>query len=107
MVNAGNWEPEASFALLRRDDERLTRRLRRLATGGMRRGCARFVASSGLRFCLLGQFLSVEVTDYTRHIGPGLMVRRHTTVLLHPLRACIVGSQCLDQVEVIAFQKLT
>src|SRR5712691_5131167 len=54
----------------------------------------------------LSNFLSIEVTNYPRHVGPGLIVRRHAAVLFHTTRAGIVGGQRLDHVKVIALQQL-
>src|SRR2546422_3282758 len=61
-------------------------------------------------FCLrgrftFGQFLAVEVPNYTRHVGPRFKIGWHTAVLFHTMWAGIVSGKRFDQVEVVALQE--
>src|SRR6202158_4556364 len=74
--------------------------------GGLR---ARPFGGSGFRDRACGFLLCrlslIESLDDARYLSPRLVVRRHTIKLLDSLRPCIVGSQRLDQIEVVALQQ--
>src|SRR5271166_6190516 len=56
--------------------------------------------------CLfLSDLLLVVLVHDAGHVGAGFAKWRHSAILLHALGAGVVGSQCLDQVEIVALQK--
>src|SRR5205814_5370616 len=54
----------------------------------------------------LGQFLTVEIANNSRHVSARLVVRRHPAVLFHATRTGVVSSQRLDQIEIVALKQL-
>src|ERR1022692_3439495 len=53
----------------------------------------------------LRQLLAVVVFDDARHVGVGLAIGRHASVLLHALRPGIVSGEGLDHIVVVEQQQ--
>src|SRR5579862_4883866 len=56
---------------------------------------------------LLRQLFAVEIPNHLRHIRSRFGVWRNAVVLLHALRAGVVGGQRFHHIEVVFFQQLS
>ena len=65
--------------------------------------------SSGGRFLFrcffLGGLLSVVFVHDAGHVGAGFAKWRHSPILLDAIGTRVISGQCLDEIEIVAFQK--
>ncbi len=60
----------------------------------------------GLRF-FLRNFFAIVVVDDLRDVRSGLTIRRYSAILFHAHWSRVICRQSFDQVEVVAFEKLS
>src|SRR5919201_5739176 len=53
-----------------------------------------------------GYFLAIEIVNDVADVVPGFAIRRNAVVLLHAMRARVVGSERLAQVVVVLDEQL-